>query len=150
MNGINVVQTIAIIVTIIAFIITQYFNWKSTNAISFNRMGDAYDKIVTYRLEHPEVLMIARRWENGDLEKLETNAEIAKYYSYGELCIGFCDICLYHLNSKLISKKDFDNYYSGLMNLVAKENQNYFEEIVKNPYCSRAFREWFARWNQKA
>ena len=150
MNEADILQTIAIIVTIFALILSHYFYWKSVNAQSFSRIGDTYDKIVEYRLQHPEVLAIAKQWKKGDLNKIDSDSEIAKYYSYGELCIGFCDNCLYHQRSKLMSKKTFNDYYSGLMNLVAEENRYYFDEIVKKPYCSKAFKEWFRSWIRNA
>ena len=143
---IDIVQTIAIIVTIIAFIISQYFNWKATCATSFNRISDLYDKIAIYRLEHPEILRLGTKWKKGDLKKIEIDIGIARYYSYGELCIGFCENCLYYRNYWMMPKKILDEYYSGLMKLLATENRMLFEDIVEEPYCSSTFREWFESW----
>jgi len=146
----DISQTVAIIVTIVAFTVTQYSNRKAVNAVSFNRMADAYDNIVKYRLQHPEVLDTASKWAKGDLNKIGKDADITKYYSYGEFCISFCDVCLYHSSSNLISKRSFNDYYLGLMDLVATENQRFFADIAEQKYCSKAFKQWFARWMGKA
>jgi hypothetical protein len=144
----EVIQTAAIVFTIVAFGATQYSNRKSTNADSFIRINGEYNRMVTFRLEHPEVVQLAAEWKSGHLDSVAMNKEIARYYSYGELCISFCTVCLYHRRSNSISKVDFDNYYSGLMDLVATENRAFFEDIVKNKYCAREFKTWFGRWRE--
>lgn len=105
---------------------------------------------VVYRMEHPEVMLTALRWREGDLAKIGAGAdvEMTRYYSYGELCVSFCTVCLYHLNSKSISQSDFDGYYKGLMNLMAHENTLFFDEIVKEKYCAKEFRRWFEQWKK--
>ena len=148
MEYVEVVQTAAIVFTIVAFGTTLYFNRKSSNADSFIRINGEYNRMVAFRLEHPEVVQLAAEWKSGQLDSIATNREIAKYYSYGELCISFCTVCLYHRRSNSISKVDFDNYYSGLMDLVATENRDFFEDIVKNKYCAREFKTWLARWRE--
>jgi hypothetical protein len=142
----DIIQTAAIVFTMVAFGVTQYSNRKSSNGDSFIRINGEYNRMVAYRLEHPEVVQLAEEWKSGKLDHLAKDREAAKYYSYGELCISFCTVCLYHRTSNSISKSDFENYYSGLMDLVATENRAFFEDIVKNKYCAREFKSWFLRW----
>jgi hypothetical protein len=132
MDYTDIMQTVAIIVTITALAVTQYYNRKSTNAGSYIRLNEEYNRAVVYRLEHPEVLATGARWKKGDLALIGMGAteDMTRYYSYGELCVSFCTVCLYYLRSKQISKSDFDEYYRGLMTLMAHENTLFFEEIA--------------------
>jgi hypothetical protein len=148
MSVTDITQTAAIIVTIIAFILSQYVIRRRTQADSFIKINNEYNRIVTYRLEHPEVAALANQWRNEYLDSIGATDNITKYYSYGELCIGFCDVCLYHREGKLISSRDFDNYYRGLMDLVATENKLFFVSIAKGKYCSQEFKKWFTDWKK--
>ena len=148
MSYTDIVQTVAIVITLVAFIVTQYANRKSTHANSFVRINEEYNRLVTYRLECPEVLEIAKNWGDVHLDQVAGSPNLTRYYNYGELCIGFCDTCLYHKNKKLITKDDLDNYYSGLMDLVATENRAFFENIANGKYCSLEFKKWFSAWKK--
>ena len=53
-----------------------------------------------------------------------------------ELCIGFCDVCLYHQKNNLITETEFNDFFLGLLNLVAEENRKLFREVAKKKYCS--------------
>ena len=150
MDYTEISQTAAIILTIMAFGTTQYFNRKSTNADSFVQISAEYSKVVTYRLEHPEVLETGAKWQKGDLGKIGTDRDITRYYSYGELCISFCTICLHHRKSNSISKADSDSYYSGLMDSVASENRVFFEDMVNERGCAEEFKRWFLQWKKRA
>jgi len=150
MSYTDIAQTAAIIVTIVAFGITQYFSRKSAHADSFIRINGEYNRMVTYRLDHPEVLETAKVWGKGDLDKIGKVKEITRYYSYGELCISFCSVCLYHRKKNLISRDDFENYYSGLINLVATDNTAFFEDVASGKYCPQEFKDWFAQWEKSA
>jgi hypothetical protein len=151
MDYTDIMQTVAIIVTITALAVTQYYNRKSTNAGSYIRLNEEYNRAVVYRLEDPEVLATGARWKKGDLALIGMAAteDMTRYYSYGELCVSFCTVCLYHLKSKQISESDFDEYYRGLMTLMAHENTLFFEEIAAQKYCAREFSRWFVRWKQE-
>ncbi len=148
----DIVQTIAIIITTLLLIFTYMSQRKTIKAESFNRIGDLYDQIVIYRLEHPEVLSLGKKWKAGNLEKMyEDNNEakfLAFYYSYCELCIGFCDICLYHKKNNLITETEYNDFHLGLLNLVAEENRELFREVAKKKYCSNTFKDWFNYWDE--
>jgi len=149
MDYTEVTQTAAIIVTFIAFATTQYFDRKSASSDSFVRMSGEYNKIAGYRLAHPEVLETAAKWRKGNLAKVGEDREITKYYSYGELCISFCTVCLHHRRNNSMSMADYENYYSGLMHSLATENRAFFEDVVSEKECAREFKKWFSQWKGK-
>jgi len=79
----DIIQTAAIVFTMVAFGVTQYSNRKSSNGDSFIRINGEYNRMVAYRLEHPEVVQLAEEWKSGKLDHLAKDREAAKYYSYG-------------------------------------------------------------------
>ena len=149
MDYTEVTQTAAIIVTFIAFATSQYFDRKSARSDSFVRVSAEYSKIAGYRLEHPEVLETATRWQTGNLVRVGLDKEITKYCSYGELCINFCTVCLHHRRNSSISRADSDNYHSGLMESLAAENEAFFKDVINERVRAKEFKEWFLEWERR-
>lgn len=107
-----------------------------------------YDKMVDYRLQHPEVLALARRWQNGCFSAIYTQAteeekRWAIYYGYVELCISYCNTILYAKSRGLLDPDIYKSYHEPLIRLILAEHYPILSVIIRpGGYVARYLLEY--------
>jgi len=86
-----------------------------------------YDRLMEVRLDHPEMLELGHTWTPGNLERVyrqrsAEDREWARYYTYVELCLGFCNAVLYARSKKLLSRDAYAGQYEPLVKLLLTEH----------------------------
>jgi hypothetical protein len=105
-------------------------------------LSDQYDRLVRYRIEHPEVLPLSRRWRNTHIglaygQDSPEAREWATYYTYTELCIGYCNSVLYAKQRNLIDEVAYTAQHEPLVKLLITEHWPFFADLlVQRKYIS--------------
>ncbi len=114
-----------------------------------------YDKMLDYRLQRPEVLALARRWQPECWEALYTQAtEEGKvwviYYGYVELCIFYCNAVLYAKDKKAIDLAIYESEHEPLIRLLLAEHYPILSAIAQpGGYVSKYLVEHIKTLRQK-
>ena len=95
-----------------------------------------YDKMVDYRLQHPEVLTISRRWQPacfGQIynQRTEEDKSLAIYYGYVELCIAYCNAVLYAFEKDWMDPESYESEHEPLIRLILAEHFPILSTIAK-------------------
>lgn len=121
--------------------------------------ADAYDRMVSFRVAHPRVMQLSRDWTPDCFRYvyLQTppneNDEWVTYYSYVELCIGYCNAVLSARDQRLLSESSFSNHHKLLVKLLLTEHNPIITNLLEHgKYISmhvRRFRDELAAqgWN---
>ncbi len=146
----NVAQSLAIIVMIVTFVITFRHQLRASRAQTFIQLTSAYDEIARLRANNPDVLSLGESWEPEKLGEMYSGSpeseKWARYYSYAELCIGFCTTCLYLRRARMIPEKTYKDFSQGLVGLLVTENTPLFRHLADLPFCSETFRSLMSEW----
>ncbi len=147
----DLAQTVGVIVSIVlgSASLAHAVSTETRNrrAATLDRLGALYDQIVVARVSNPDVLALGRRWEPGSLKLIDagdaSSVVLARYYSYGELCVGFCVNVLEAIREGVLDREAADRRFGGLIRLLVEENDALFHDIAAGPYCPAAFADWF-------
>jgi hypothetical protein len=95
-----------------------------------------YDKMVEYRLEHPEVLSLALRWrpECWDAvynQRSDEDRGWALYYGYVELCVNYSNAVLHARSKGLLDTDVYNNEHERLIRLLLAEHFPMLSTIVR-------------------
>jgi hypothetical protein len=95
-----------------------------------------YDRLMEVRLAHPEMLDLSRTWTSGNLERIyhQTSAEDrewARYYTYVELCLGFCNAVLYARSERHLPRDAYEGQYEPLVKLLLTEHYPILRELLE-------------------
>ena len=129
-------------------IVSVTFGLISVRAQAKREVAVLYDQMVKFRIEHPEVLRLSRRWIQGHFRRVYEQSEPADeewvtYYSFVELCLGYCNAVLLSKNS--IGKASYKHYHKRLVTLLLTEHNPIIEDLIREgKYISpriRQFRE---------
>jgi hypothetical protein len=143
---------IAIIGTVISALLAYLsysLNRQSQRASMQRSIEDIYDKMVNYRAEHPEVMKLCYRWNDGSFDAIyrQRNAEEVQwvtYYNYVELVSGFLNAVLYGRKIRLLDQHAYEGHYKPLVKLLVTENYPYFLSIMDYPYLSSFIKEFMS------
>ncbi|MCX6841886.1 MAG: hypothetical protein NTX53_06375 [candidate division WOR-3 bacterium] len=126
--------TIAAVVSIVGAAVAVFASFWNIRHLRLGRQTEAYrtihesyDRVVQVRIKRPELLALARKWQasrmRGVYEQATTeDREWAVYYTYAELCIGFCNAVLQARGRKLMPHLEFENQWVHLVKLVITEH----------------------------
>lgn len=86
-----------------------------------------YDRLMDIRLANPDVLELSRRWTHEKLSSIyrqhsAEDREWARYYTYVELCLGFCNAVLNARSRGLLSRDAYLGQYEPLVRLLLTEH----------------------------
>lgn len=100
---------------------------RQQTASAYSDISDRYDKLVSYRAEHPEVLALSRSWTPACMPLVYRQASDedrgwAVYYGYIELCIGYSNAVLYARRSGRLDGRAFDLQHKHLIKLLIAEH----------------------------
>lgn len=147
----NAVAIVGAVVSIASATVAGIFGYlsirnamQSRYAQAEKEAGDAYDRMVAFRVAHPAVMRLSREWQPGYFEKVylqvdsNEGQEWVTYYSYVELCIGYCNIVLSAWYQGLLSKTAFESDHKLLIKLLLTENNPIVEDLIQeSKYISR-------------
>ena len=152
-------------VSLIAALVSIIFSMKSYHQAKQNQYAqaekdasDAYDRMVNFRTSHPEVFKLAWNWKRGYFQKVyaqnnPNDKEWVYYYTYVELCLGYCNIVLSARSRRVISEIDFNDRHRRLVKLLLTENNPILEDLlVEDKYISeyiKKFRSEEIGWKWK-
>lgn len=119
-----------------------------------------YDALVAYRLQHPEVLSLARRWTSDNWVAIYDPEELGDYswtiyYGYVELITLYASAVLYAHEHRLITRDLFDRQHEPLIRLLVAEHYPILSEITLpgayvTDYLVRHLERLTAIWDWKA
>jgi hypothetical protein len=95
-----------------------------------------YDRLMEVRLDHPEMLELGHSWTPGNLERVyrqgsAEDREWARYYTYVELCLGFCNAVLYARSKRLLTRDAFAGQYEPLVKLLLTEHYPILRDLLE-------------------
>jgi HEPN domain-containing protein len=111
-------------------------------------IGDLYNKLIDHRSAHPEVMALSRRWETRYFETLYCPASSEDlgwilYYTYAELCIGFCNAVLSARKSHLLNQHAYEGQYKLLVKLLMTENDPFIASLLPSgKYVSACMKDF--------
>jgi hypothetical protein len=99
------------------------------------QIGDLYDQMVKFRSDHPEVMYLSRQWRSGYFAKVygegePPDAKWALYYSYVELCIGYCNAAILARRGFRIGYTCFKHYHAPLIKLILTEHYPIVDDMI--------------------
>lgn len=119
-----------------------------------------YDALVSYRLQHPEVLSLARRWRPENWVDIYDPKDLGEhtwtiYYGYVELITLYASAVLYAHEHRLITRDLFDRQHEPLIRLLVAEHYPILSEIARpgayvTDYLVRHIERLSATWDWKA
>ena len=126
---------ITVIISVVGLSITIISAWVQAE----KQVNDLYDQMVKFRTEHPEVMRLSRDWKSGHFAKVynqttEKDKKWVIYYSYVELCIGYCNSVL--TSRWRLAPGSYHSQHRPLVMLILAEHNPIIEELVKDEYIS--------------
>ena len=138
-----IVSLFAALISVIFGVFSYLQNQKAQRAQAEKDVSDAYNRLATFRIKHPEVLCFAREWQPGHFQKVYNQLEKEDhlwviYYTYAELCIAYCNIVLSTNERGLLDKSSYEQHHKLLVKLLLTENNPIIEDLVnEGKYLSR-------------
>ena len=122
-------------ISLLGLMITAVNVWTQAE----RQVGNLYDQMVRYRTEHPEVMYLSRKWQADCFYKIynQTNEHDKSwviYYSYSELCIGYCNAVL--SSRWRLPPGSYRNQHQPLVKLTLTEHNIIIEQLVRGDYIS--------------
>lgn len=98
-------------------------------------VGDLYDQMVRFRVEHPEVLELSRKWASGNFAQVYGDGDAVDprwvtYYSYFELCVGYCNSAILAWYGFRLGRRSFTHHHKPLIKLVLTENYPIMRDLL--------------------
>jgi hypothetical protein len=133
----------ATIVVAIVSVVSVIITVVTVRSQAERQVGDLYDQLVQFRIAHPEVMSLSRRWEPECLarvyapqQQVDTNWVV--YYSYVELCLGYCNAVLSARRAWRLGGGSFTHYHKQLVTLILTEHNPIVEHLLtKGGFVSR-------------
>lgn len=153
--AVSIIAAVAAIASVIVSIFSFMYVRRSQKNTTYQHISDLYDKLISFRVDHPEVLSLSRKWDNGKLAKVyrptsEEDKCWTTYYTYVELCIGYCNAVLHARKKKLMDTDDFENQHEPLMKLLLTEHNPLIESLVsEHDFISKYIQEFRSDWKKK-
>ncbi len=149
----------------VTFSIISFFQArKSKKAAAYSQISSIYDRLISFRIEHPEVLSLSRKWDSNMMkvvyeQKNKKDKQWVTYYTFVELCIGYCNVVFNAWYGYLIDDDSFFTQYEPLARLLMTEHNpiikdlsdegiyisNYIKEYRKN-LQGKDFWDWEGRY----
>ncbi|MCK5055440.1 MAG: hypothetical protein KAT34_02215 [Candidatus Aminicenantes bacterium] len=109
---------------------------KDRKEAAFKHINNIYEKIIRFQTEHPEVLSLSRKWNTGMICRVYEQASAedkqwAIYYTFVELCIGYCNAVLHARKRKLIDKDSYINQHEPFVKLLLRKHHPIIDDMVR-------------------
>ena len=142
---------IALIISLVGVSVTLMSAWSRAE----KQVGELYDQMVRYRTKYPEVMFFSRQWKedyfkNIYYQKSEDDKKWVIYYSYVELCLGYCNTVL--LLRWSLRPGSYRHQHKELIKLILTEHYPIIKDLLKGPYISTLIKKFIEKqedWNWK-
>jgi hypothetical protein len=134
-------------------------NWRQTRRSYTSskeaRIEGLYDRLMDYRLKHPEVFRLSRLWKAECLSKIYSQVDQdeklwAFYFGYVELCISYCNATLQAKKNGEIADNLYRTQYEPLMKLLITEHFPIISQLIREgKFISGAISEFVARTRKR-
>lgn len=152
-SGTFIAAGVALLAAVISLWI-GLINWRQSRrsymATRETRIEELYDRLMDYRLKHPEVLRLSRLWQPECLTKIYSQASEEEklwtyYFGYVELCTSFCNATLQAQRRGEIDDDVHRVQYEPLMRLLITEHFPVIRQLTKEAkFTSGAISEFVA------
>ena len=144
------VSLVASLISALATAVLGFLAFRLTRSSNRNAaeraIGDLANSLAQLRVEYPEAIALARRWQPEDWERLYGDGEdsrlLLRYYSYVE---EFCNTTLRARDARQISGEAFGGHYVRLTRYFLTENWPIMDQMLQAPYVSTYIREEIVR-----
>ncbi len=110
---------------------------------------DLANSLARLRVEYPEAIALARRWQPENWERLYGDGQdsrlLLRYYSYVEVGLEFCNTTLRARDAGQISDEAFSGHYGRLSRYFLTENWPIINQMLQAPYISNDIQEEIRR-----
>lgn len=138
----------AAVLSAIFSLFSFYQSRKNQKTSTYNKINETYNKIITFRIEHPEVLSLSRKWNPGIMPRIyEQNNEEDKqwvvYYTFVEMCNEYCNEVLIGWIDCLLDDESFFNQYEPLVRLLQTEHNLLVNDLLREShYISKLIKDY--------
>mgnify|MGYP001228348923 CR=1 FL=1 len=143
MNAQTAISIVGAFVSVSSAVVAVIFGWLSirnarlsTYAQTENEVETIYSNMVDFRVSHPVVMSLSRAWKPDKFSSVynqgdETDdSQWVTYYSYAELCIGYCNMVLAAWYQGRMEKSSFLDHHRPLVKLLLTENYPLVENLI--------------------
>jgi hypothetical protein len=135
-NSAIVAAAVSALVTLVITLLQMRQGRDSQRVQNQQDISAKYDKMVDYRLQHPEVLSLAQRWTPDCFaaiynQQTEADRAWAYYYGYIELCITYCNAVLHGVARGLLDQDVYEFEHEPLIRLLLVEHYPILHEIAR-------------------
>lgn len=132
--------------------------WRQNRLSYFSgresRIEDLYDRLMDYRLKHPEVLKLSRRWERECLTKIysqsnEDERAWAIYFGYVELCISYCNVTLFARKRSQLDPEVYRTQHEPLVKLLISEHFPIMQQLTQEGFASSIIAEFIVEMRKR-
>lgn len=145
-------------VAAIASLWVGILNWRqsrrSYGSTVHARIEDLYDRLVDYRLKHPEVFRLSRSWQPACIAKIYSQSDDEEktwvvYFGYVELCVSFCNATLHARNRGLLDSVIYRDQLEPLVKLLVTEHLPAIKQITDEGFASKTLVQFIAEMRQR-
>jgi hypothetical protein len=116
-------------------------NKQAQRAETQREISHLYEKLMDFRVEYPEVLMLSRIWKMACFrtiyrQKSKKDRQWAIYYTYAELCMSFCNTVIYGEKLGFLNKVSYQQHYKLLVKLILTEHYPFVTSVLNGKYLS--------------
>ncbi len=121
------IAAIAAVSSVIVSLIAVRRSKKNKISSIYTDISERYDNLIRFRTQHPQVLPLSRKWETRFLKSMyypvtDEDKQWVIYFTYVELCIGYCSSVLMARANKLLDGDSYENQYLPLVRLLLTEH----------------------------
>jgi hypothetical protein len=137
------VSLIGAVISTVFGIVAHRQSKASQFAAAESEIGNLYDNLMEFRATHPEVLPATRSWTSDKIANVyrqdsDEDRLWATYYSYVELCIGYCNSVLANRELDRLRAESYEGQHEKLVKLLLTENAPIIADFVaEGKYVSR-------------
>ncbi|MCK4761182.1 MAG: hypothetical protein KAW12_03215 [Candidatus Aminicenantes bacterium] len=131
---------------VVVFSVFAYLSFaqsrKDREDAAFKQVNNLYKKIKGFQTEHPKVSSLSGKWQPDIIHRVynqssEKDKQWAKYYTFVELCIGYCNTVLHARKRKLIDKNSYINQHEPFIKQLLRKHRLIIDDMVrKEKYIS--------------
>jgi hypothetical protein len=148
------VALLGVFCSVAVALLAYSFSRQSQRAEMQREIGHLYDRVVDFRTDHPEVLVLSRSWSEAAFSALyrqgsDQDRAWTIYYNYAELCCGFCNAVLYGRWIGLLDQHAYDRQYKLLVKLLLTEHYPYIQSVFHGKYLSPQIIEFVHRMEKE-
>lgn len=150
-----VVSLLAAIVSTVFGLVAYRQSQDSQRAATESMVNGLYDRLMEFRVQHPQVLAATRQWTSDAIEHVYSPMNTsdhtwAIYYSYVELCIGYCNAVLSSVASGRLRRQIYEAQHESLVRLLLTENNPIVCDFLREgKYVSRYLVEFRQRLDRE-